>query len=306
VRRPPLLLPRRPARTPSRRERFVGFSLLAVLLVAVGLFAATRGLPGPPALPETEAAPLSSGTLAPRSPAGWPRGAVETYGADALFEKINGKADSYLAYRFGSLSFASYANPAEADAWVDVYVYEMAEPLDAFGVHRAQRSGAEEVVPVGDEGVRAGDAVFFRRGRHYVEVLASGAPARAEALALAEALGRSLPAGPGAVATPAGLPVEGLVALRFQRSGALGVDALTDAFVATYGDGTRILIATLAAADLAAAAAREAEENLRFLGQAATFVASGPRVVGVVGPADESRRKSLVEAALAAGPEGPR
>ncbi|MHC4860608.1 MAG: hypothetical protein ACYTDY_11000, partial [Planctomycetota bacterium] len=92
------ILPGRPRREPSRRERLVGYGLLVLLVAAVGLFALAGAGAGPAGLP----APVETAaeTFPLTSPGGWPRGKVERYDADTLVEKIDGKADAYLAYDF--------------------------------------------------------------------------------------------------------------------------------------------------------------------------------------------------------------
>ena len=66
----------------------------------------------------------------------------------------------------------------------------------------------------------------------------------------------------------------------FERGGALGVDGLTDAFVATYEDGTQALVATLATAEAAATVVASARETFEFLGSPAVLEAVGARVLG--------------------------
>ena len=178
------LFPRRQARTPSGRERAINRILIVLLAFVVGIFVWSGTRPGPPALPETLAAPPA--TLPVSTPAGWPRGAIETYDEASLYEKINGKADAYLAYRFDALEFAGYTDPARPDVFVDVYLYAFETPLDAFGLYRSQRSSAQPVPAAGGELGLGGAALFAWKGRRYLEVVASGPEAEAEAGALAE------------------------------------------------------------------------------------------------------------------------
>jgi hypothetical protein len=294
------LFPRRRPRTPRSAERTLGLILLLALGIVVGLFVLSGTRAGPPGLPERTAEASPSGPWPALSPSGWPRGEAGTYDERTLYEKIDGKAESYLAYDFRSLAFSSYVAPDGA-AYVDVYLYDMGAPLDAFGVFRAQRTGTEERVDLGDEGVASGLALFARRGRHYLEALAGTEDAAAEALGLARDVLARLPAEGPPVAEPAGLPREGLRTVRFDRRDALGVEGLKDAFVALYADGTRLVVADYPAAEAAQAAAREAEEMLAFLGEPVSSGVVGRRLVLVVGPAEEARRIALRDRLLEAG-----
>jgi hypothetical protein len=273
-----------------------------LLVLVVGGFVAAGARPGPPGLPEVQPEG-PSGTLPLTSPSGWPRGAVESYDRDTLYEKINGKADAYLVYGLAGLRFASYANPADPDeAYVDVYAYDMGTPLDAFGMYRSQRTGRETAADIGDEGVDTGRALFARRGPYYLEVMASGPRAEDEARALAGALADALSSDTPAVVPPA-FPTDGLRIVRFERQGAFGVSTLRDAFVALYEDGASALLAEV---DDPAAAVAEARDTFDFLGEAGLFEAEDAYVIGAVGGDDDARREALLEALRDLVPEEPR
>lgn len=272
----------------------MGWLLISLLALVVGLFVLSGTRPPPRGLPET--AIPATGSLPMVSPGGWPRGQIETYDAQTLFEKIDGAADAYLAYDFDGLEFASYTDPARPEAYVDVYLYVMGAPLDAFGIYRAQRGVTEEMIDAGDEACASGNAVFARTGRHYLEVTASGTETAAEARALARALA-ARPETPGdAVRMPVAFPREGLETVGFDRKDALGVEALGDAFLALYEDGTQVVVARCPTADAAAAAATEARETYGFLGGPATFEVDGRWIIGVVGAPSEERGRALLDA----------
>ncbi|MHC4957280.1 MAG: DUF6599 family protein [Planctomycetota bacterium] len=282
------VLPRRRPRQPSARERGVGYGLLVLLAVLLGLFAIAGKRPGPAGLAPP---PAPSSPLPLKSPAGWPRGELELYDADSLFEKINGKADAYFAYEFLALTFASYARPDDPETYIDVYLYDMQTPLSAYGTYRAQRSGSERSLQAGDEACTVGASAFARKGGFYVEVTASGDNAAAEARALAQAIADALPAAAEPVRDPVYFPRDGLKRVRYVREACLGVEALTEAFLATYADGTQLVVAQPASPEAACA---EARDTFAFLKQPARFVVAGEHAVGAVG----ARREELVERVL--------
>jgi hypothetical protein len=284
------VLPRRKPRQPSARERGVGYGLLVLLAVLVGLFVIAGKRPGPAGLAPP---PAAASPLPLKSPAGWPRGELERYDADSLFEKINGKDQAYLAYDFAELVFASYARPDDPNDYVDVYLYDMQTPLSAYGTYRGQRSGNERPLQAGDESCFSGASAFVRKGRFHVEVAASGARAAAEARALAQAIAQALPEVDEPVQDPAYFPRDGLKSMRYVRSAALGVEPLTEAFLATYADGTQLVVARPESPEAACA---EARETFAFLKQPAKFVVAGEYAVGAVG----KRREELVTKVLEA------
>ncbi|MHC4816642.1 MAG: DUF6599 family protein [Planctomycetota bacterium] len=284
------VLPRRRPRQPSVRERRVGYGLLLLLAAIVGLFLLAGARPGPAGLPPPPAA--GQGALLPlTTPGGWPRGEIERYDADSLFEKINGKADAYLALAFEALAFASYARPDDPATYIDVYLYDMQAPLHAYGVYRAQRSGNEQALDAGGEAGAVGASVFARKDRFYFEVIASGGDAAAEARALARAIAQALPTEHDPVTDPAYLPRAGLQSVRYVRESGLGIDALTDAFLAVYADGTQVVVARPASPE---AACKEALESFAFLKTPAEFAVQGAYAVGVVGAPDPARAKALL------------
>ncbi|MHC4492923.1 MAG: DUF6599 family protein [Planctomycetota bacterium] len=272
------------------RERRVGYGLLLLLAALVGLFLLAGARPGPVGLPPPPSTARSA-LLPLTTPGGWPRGEIETYDAESLFEKINGKADAYLALDVEGLAFASYARPDDPSTYIDVYLYDMSAPLHAYGIYRAQRSGNEQALDAGEEAGAVGASVFLRKDRFYLEVIASGGDAAAEARALARAIAQALPAEHDPVTDPAYLPRAGLQSVRYVRESGLGVEALTDAFLAVYADGAQVVVARPASPE---AACKEALESFAFLKTPAEFAATGAYAVGVVGAPDPARAKALL------------
>jgi hypothetical protein len=307
------LLPRRAERPVSAGERALGAVLLLLLAGVLVWFALLGSRPGPaaaPAAPGADTAPPTTDSpldlrvvpsdepepedlLPEESPSGWIRGEIEEYDVDGLFEKIDGKADSYIAFDVAWLTFATYADPEDPDRWADVYVYDMAEPLNAFGIYRAQRSGAEEPLPAGDEGGAAGGAAFARRGSYYVEVAGAGPALTEEVRELAIAVADGLSVTTAPVRIPDWFPAEGLSIVRYDLRSCLMVEALGDTFLAIYEDGAQAFVSRQADAAAATAAAEEARETFEFLGTPARLEVRGRYAVGVVGAPSPEREAAL-------------
>jgi hypothetical protein len=120
-------------------------------------------------------APSPSGLLDDLAPQGWkPLENATHFTADTLFEKIDGRAEQYLDYKFVGLTCVSLVNAQDSKQFIDVYLYDMGQPAQAFGVFSIERTEGLPAVALGREGYRAEASYFFWKGRYYVQLLASG------------------------------------------------------------------------------------------------------------------------------------
>ncbi len=178
-------------------------------------------------------------------------GEVRTFGPDTLYEKINGKAQLYHSYNFAELLFTTYA--AGEDAGIDLYVYDMGQPDNAFGIYRTEQGDGGEPADVGRNGYLSGSSVFFWKGKYYVNLLAAGvepgheseggdnSDLREIALKLARAVADALPEADQSLWADKVLPAENRVpdTFEFRKSDVFGLSFLHDVFTAQYaiGDG---------------------------------------------------------------------
>lgn len=235
-----------------RGERIVGVVLLLLIVgigVAIGvkgqhydpdLFALNEDLLGDAPAPFARVLPVAYG-----SPS-WATGqTVERYGPNNLYEKINGRADQYLAYDVQGLEVQGFTASAGDGRFVDVYLYDMGTPLNAFGIYSAERTPGAETVDLGQEGYDAGGSIFFHAGRFYAQVIPGAADADSlqAARAIATAVEQGLPADATATTTTFDptemLPAEGLAedSVQYVKEDALGLGFLTNATVANYTVG---------------------------------------------------------------------
>ncbi|MBL6975639.1 MAG: hypothetical protein ISR64_07915 [Deltaproteobacteria bacterium] len=100
-------------------------------------------------------------------------GPGESFDAETLADKINGRADLYLTAGFKGLRFQRFSLENSRDDWMEVFDYHMSSPRQAFSVYARQRR--RDVEPAGFKALsyRSGPAVFFVNGDHYVEVLSA-------------------------------------------------------------------------------------------------------------------------------------
>ena len=205
---------------------------------------------------------------------------VSRFTPETLYQKIDGRADAYLQFHALGLTFGTYHNQSAPDGLIDVYWYDMGEPLNAFGIYRAEASPEAAVVSIGNDGYSTGGAVFFWKGSCYVQVLPtrfddSDAPV---ALAIAERLAALIENAGGDMWALSILPQSGRVAGSFNyvAKDAFSLDFLSEVFTADYDlDGKRVTLFIHRAADEAAAAALF-DRYVRFLKQYGKVVWTEP------------------------------
>lgn len=127
--------------------------------------------------------PPAAGQARPASPelkamlpqiAGWrPAEAAQAYFPESLFERIDGAAESYLAYDFKELLAAEFALQG-GEATMTLEIYDMGTPLNAFGIFSAERFPENRPVDIGLMGYLDGETLNFVVGRYYVKLLGYG------------------------------------------------------------------------------------------------------------------------------------
>lgn len=246
----------RSRRQPGPGERLAGYAVLSVLaLLTVWLF--VRQSQFNPAVivamnhpkgagklvsgQQAEAATLTASFLeilgdAALSP-------VESYNAETLSDKINGKAELYLASGFQEMSNRAFAAGGAAGVRVDVYLYAMESPKDAFAVLSGQRRQGAVQLSLTANAYATENAIFLTKGRFYLELIGDQAsPQLRPALeAMAQTLLAALPAlpsdeGQGSGADTDLFPPEGLKkdTVRLAVSDALGMEGFQNVYTAEY------------------------------------------------------------------------
>jgi len=90
-----------------------------------------------------------------------------------LYEHINGNAELYLSYDVVRLTFASFLNPENANEFIDVFLYNMGSPTNAFGIFSIERYEGEPPVDLGRIAYRSSGSYFIWKGQYYIQILAS-------------------------------------------------------------------------------------------------------------------------------------
>jgi hypothetical protein len=94
-----------------------------------------------------------------------------SFRAGDLYEYIDGAADGFLTYGFQEVASADFKQSGTGyEAVVDIY--EMKDPLNAFGKYAEERNPSYSFLKIGNEGYSGGTAVNFWTGSYYVKIAA--------------------------------------------------------------------------------------------------------------------------------------
>ncbi len=123
---------------------------------------------------------------------GWTVEEVRTFDRENLYSLVDGQADAFFAYGFEQVGVRRYTDAAGIA--VDVEIWQVAVPVDAWGLLSVNRSGTE--VNVGNGGdADPGLRLTFWQDRYYVRLFAREEVPQAELESLAQAISAALPQG---------------------------------------------------------------------------------------------------------------
>ena len=172
----------------------------------------------------------------------------ERFGPDTLYEKINGRADLYLSSGFISLNAQRFTLQGPAGNWIEVFVYDMGSPENAFSVYSMQRRDAATSDPSLPDAYRTENALFMVHGQFYLELIGTNAgDTLGEAMGtLARRFAESHAGASKAKASGQDLfPAQGLdpTSRQLITANAFGYEMLDHIYTAQYLiDGTRLTV----------------------------------------------------------------
>ena len=162
----------------------------------------------------------------------------ETFDATTLSDKINGKAELYLSAGFVQLHSQRFKDETAGDVWMEVFVYDMQTPQNAFSVFSAQRRDDARALDVAQYAYQTPNALFFVHGPFYVEVVASDISETIiqPMLAFAETFIAKHPIQDQTIGEKELFPEEGLIqtSIALVSADAFGYDRFDQIFTATY------------------------------------------------------------------------
>lgn len=258
------------ASTCSRAERTAGFAvLLSLAAIASGVY--LRQFTFNPAvliareMAASQKPAASAAAAAPWLPAALKEfGKAESFTPDNLYDKIDGKAELYLAAGVAGMRCQRFALKAADDQWLEWFVYDMGTLPQAFSVFSTQRRAEGESLDLTDYAYRTQNAVYFVAGSNYVEAVASSADPglMAATLELARRFVAASPLSTARLPEFEIFPPENLApgSQTLESADAFGFDQFKNVFTAAYhvqgGDATLFVTSCAspaAAAELSAA-----------------------------------------------------
>jgi hypothetical protein len=194
---------------------------------------------------------------------------VASYGPENLSDKINGKAELYLSAGFQEMSCRSFNLSEAGKAYVEVFVYDMGSPQNAYAVFSSQRRPGSSSLPLTANAYTTGNALFFCQGRFYVEIVCDRASAELQKAleTYAAALLDKMPSEGRTPDLAKLFPQEGLVqgSVRLSATDTFGMSDFNKVFTAEYTFKDHFATAFLAERDTLEQAQKEAQRYREFL-----------------------------------------
>ncbi len=111
-------------------------------------------------------------------PPGWTAGKsgdryIETFNADNLYEKIDGRAESFLQYGVKGMAYTFYHPAGDASNEIQLYIFEMADPLKALGKYGSEKPDEAKPIAVGTEGYTTAGSTLFYAGKYYTQIVST-------------------------------------------------------------------------------------------------------------------------------------
>jgi hypothetical protein len=194
---------------------------------------------------------------------------IAVFGRASLADKINGKAELYLAAGFKRMLSRRYQIKDKPDLWFEVLLFEQSTPEAAFAVFSQQRRRGAEPLSFIANGYRTQNAVYAQWGSFYLEISASAVSPELNA-AMEEwsrrACAQAQPqteAEPASLLTAQGVGADSIMLL---ASDAFGLPGLGQVWLGEYGAGGLLFLRRFAQAGEAKIWQSRMEEFWRLQG----------------------------------------
>ena len=128
---------------------------------------------------------------------------LETFNADNLYEKIDGRAESFIQYGVKGMAYAFYHPTGDPSNELQLYIFEMADSLKALGKYGSEKPDEFKTVAIGNEGYTTAGSTLFYSGRYYTQIVSTQDDPKFAAFALELAKRVAARQKPGGVTAPA-------------------------------------------------------------------------------------------------------
>ena len=127
----------------------------------------------------------------PESFSGWVvKEPVKIYKENEIFNFVNGEGVIYLEYDFISAAVRQYFNENKN---IELAVYNMGNPEDAFGIFSLYRPEDGEITGIGNDDITTDFSVNFWKDRYYVTIVTFNMMTREEIISLAKIIEKNIP-----------------------------------------------------------------------------------------------------------------
>ncbi|MCP4628397.1 MAG: hypothetical protein GY850_33515 [bacterium] len=203
---------------------------------------------------QLDASPNLAGAVVGFTPQGWQIfDEVKQFTPETLYEQINGRASFFLTYDMIRLTYVSFVYGEEMSKFIDLSIYDMGTPTNAFGVFSGERSSGESPLDLGRAGYRSDANYFIWQGRYYIRIISS------EASDELKRIGMDLTRKVTDFLPDSGAQVWGLTALpltdrmpqsvQFFKVDAMGLDFMRNTYTAEYRKDITLVTAFLSQRD---------------------------------------------------------
>jgi len=247
-----------------------GVGMLAlIIMVALSLLAKRRaGASGTGHAPDPQSL---SEMVTGLPPSGWRiYDRVKRFTPENLYNLINGGAELYLAYGMVEMTFAVFEKNADTEPYIEVSIYDMETPINAFGVFSAERSEGMPPLNLGRSSYHSGASYYIWQGQYYITIMASDSTEEIGRIGLGLARKAT------AFLPDSGEPVWGLTALpladrvpdsvKYFKADAMGLDFMQNTYTTKYRKGNSRISAFLSRKDSPASAQATVAGYARYVG----------------------------------------
>lgn len=111
-------------------------------------------------------------------PEGWAIGKLgnlhlESFNAENLFEKIDGRAESFIQYDVRGMAYTYYHPAGDESNELQIYIFEMANDLKALGKYGSEKPDEAKPIEIGTEGYTSSGSLLFRAGKYYTQIVST-------------------------------------------------------------------------------------------------------------------------------------
>ncbi len=199
-----------------------------------------------------------------------PVGTAETYNADNLYEKIDGKAPMYVESGFNLLTTQRFVSEDNTELCLEIYLYDMGNPRNAFSVFSRQKRADGTDWPELLYAYQTSNALYVSYGKYYIEAIGFAESQKLIDVMkkIAQQLTAQLGTGDeGKIAELGFFPPQGTIAgsWKLYLNSAFGFEGLSDIFSARFQIGEGMVTVFLGRQGNAAEARTIAESYRDFL-----------------------------------------